>query len=67
MNQAMRVETFPLSRVGTFDVGIIGGRKHQIVGLLEAEIRGAATHAIGASGPGFSRGSSTTCRSFCDW
>lgn len=41
MNQAMRVETFPLSRVGTFDVGVIGGRKHQIVGLLEADVTAA--------------------------
>ncbi|MFP4430977.1 MAG: 2-oxo acid dehydrogenase subunit E2 [Spirochaetaceae bacterium] len=41
MNQAMRVETFPVSRVGTFDVGVIGGRKHQIVGLLEADVTAA--------------------------
>lgn len=41
MNQAMRVERFPLSRVGTFDVGVIGGRKHQIVGLLEADVTAA--------------------------
>ena len=32
------VESFPLSRVGTFDVGVIGRRKHHITGLLEVDV-----------------------------
>jgi pyruvate/2-oxoglutarate dehydrogenase complex dihydrolipoamide acyltransferase (E2) component len=29
---------FPKSRVGTFDVGKIGGKKHHIVGLIETDV-----------------------------
>ncbi|NBF41550.1 MAG: hypothetical protein GVY14_14150, partial [Spirochaetes bacterium] len=38
MKPARTVETFPLSRIGTFDVGVIGGKKHQITGLLEVDV-----------------------------
>lgn len=41
MHQPKTEELFPLSRIATFDVGVIGTRKHQVVGLLEADV----THA----------------------
>lgn len=41
MKHPHKVETFPLSRVATFDMGVIGRKKHRIVGLLEVDV----THA----------------------
>jgi hypothetical protein len=38
MDAKRTTETFPLSRIGTFDVGVIGNKKHQIVGILEADV-----------------------------
>lgn len=32
------VEHYPPSRVATFDVGVLGGRKHHVVGLLEIDV-----------------------------
>ncbi len=38
MRIAKTVESFPLSRVGTFDTGRIGRSKHHITGLLEIDV-----------------------------
>ena len=38
MNRPGRVETLPLSRIGTFDVGVIGISKHHMMGLLEVDV-----------------------------
>lgn len=38
MNRPGRVETLPLSRIGTFDVGVIGRSKHHMMGLLEVDV-----------------------------
>jgi hypothetical protein len=32
---------YPRSRLATFDVGLIGGRKHHIAGLLEVDVTAA--------------------------
>ena len=38
MSDQATVETFPLSRVGTLDVGVIGRKKHHMAGLLEVDV-----------------------------
>jgi pyruvate/2-oxoglutarate dehydrogenase complex dihydrolipoamide acyltransferase (E2) component len=38
MNRPGRVETLPLSRIGTYDVGVIGRNKHHMMGLLEVDV-----------------------------
>lgn len=38
MSQRQQVETFPLSRIATFDVGAIGRRKHRIAGFIEVDV-----------------------------
>jgi pyruvate/2-oxoglutarate dehydrogenase complex dihydrolipoamide acyltransferase (E2) component len=35
------VQTFPLSRIATSDVGVIGRKKHHIMGLLEVDVTAA--------------------------
>lgn len=35
------IEKYPKSRVATFDVGVIGRRKHHIIGLLEVDVTDA--------------------------
>lgn len=41
MKGPTRVETLPLSRIGTLDVGVIGRSKHHITGLLEVDVTAA--------------------------
>lgn len=41
MKNRRRVETFPLSRISTFDVGVISRKKHHITGLLEVDVTDA--------------------------
>lgn len=41
MKRPGRVETLPLSRIGTLDVGVIGRRKHHVMGLLEIDVTDA--------------------------
>lgn len=41
MKRPAAMETLPLSRIGTLDVGVIGRRKHHIVGLLEVDVTNA--------------------------
>ncbi len=43
MRDPATVETFPLSRLATSDVGVIGRRKHHIMGLLEIDVTAART------------------------
>jgi len=38
MNERSTVEQFPLSRLSTFDVGVISRRKHHIMGMLEVDV-----------------------------
>lgn len=41
MRDAARTERFPLSRIGTLDVGVIGRSKHHMMGLLEVDVTAA--------------------------
>lgn len=41
MKRQTTVETLPLSRIGTLDVGVIGRSKHHIHGLLEVDVTSA--------------------------
>lgn len=41
LDNSFKVSTFPSSRVATFDVGVIGRKKHHIIGLLEIDITDA--------------------------
>lgn len=41
MKSAGSVEFFPLSRRATFDVGVLGRKKHTIMGLLEVDVNEA--------------------------
>lgn len=38
MNESARVEKLPLSRLTTFDVGVISRTKHHIMGMLEVDV-----------------------------
>ena len=38
MEQDGTEETLPLSRLGTYDVGVIGRKKHHITGILEVDV-----------------------------